>query len=131
MLVNITFTRDQRSITAVASPQVVGPSVLMTGFLLRRKRATLAIVASIPGTTISAFSAFAYLPNIASLTGTPPSLDQVSTVGLAQNSRRDVYIGGIGRAWYLVSGAADGSDSGQLAPLDYDAGTNDVHWVTG
>jgi len=131
MLVDITFSRDQRSIASIASPQVVGPSVLMSGFLLREKRTTLSIVASIPGTTISAFTVFAYLPNIVSLTGTSPALDEVATVGLQPNSRRDVYIGGIGRAWYLVSGAADGSDPGQLAPLDYNAVTNDVHWTTG
>ncbi len=131
MLVDLTISRDQRSIATVASPQVVGPSVLITGFILRAPRATFAIVASIPGTGISALTLFAYLPQIVSLTGTTPALDEVVTVGLQPNSRRDVYIGGIGRSWYLVPGAADITDSGQLAPLDYDAGTNDVHWTTG
>lgn len=32
------------------------------------------------------------------------------------------------KTWVLRSGAADGADPGQVAPDDYNAGTNDVHW---
>jgi hypothetical protein len=57
MLVELTIKREQRSIASVATPPVpIGPSVLVSGFLIRAKRASLAIVASIPGERITAFA---------------------------------------------------------------------------
>jgi hypothetical protein len=50
------------------------------------------------------------------------------TAGHEPNSRIDVlYSGGL-RAYRIVGGAANPADPGQVAPNDYNAFTNNVHW---
>ncbi len=157
----------------------VGPSTLVSGFLLRSKRATLAIVTDIPagtirvvdevhanvyyigpwarltalpdgGFTIEVYNrdtaewvlqmsyqevgftppmppttpSFFYFPDVNDTAG----VAAVVTVGLIAGSRMDVIIDGGLRSYLFKTGAADGGDPGQVAPDDYDSGTNDFHW---
>jgi hypothetical protein len=52
------------------------------------------------------------------------------TVGVLVDSRLDARFTGKGLVSFILeTGAADGGDDGQVAPDDYDAGTNDKHWT--
>jgi hypothetical protein len=53
------------------------------------------------------------------------------TVGVLVNSRLDARFSGASVTFFLDAGAADGGDPGQVAPDDYDVGTNDKHWTQG
>jgi hypothetical protein len=78
-----------------------------------------------PSTSFSA-SSFAYMPSITALTGgSPTTLDSVATVGLPAGYLAMLLIGGSLSQWALLAGAAG---AGDVAPLDYNAGTNAVHW---
>ena len=76
-----------------------------------------------------------YRPEIAFLLtadGTP-ALDGLTTAGyFAVESLVEIVIevsGSLERqTWQLLIGAADIGDLGQVAPLDYNATTNNVHW---
>jgi hypothetical protein len=76
-----------------------------------------------------------YRPEIAFLLtadGTP-ALDGIVTVGVfSVDSLLEIVIevdGSLERqTWKLLTGAADVGDGGQVAPLDYDGSTNNVHW---
>ena len=76
-----------------------------------------------------------YHPEIAFLLtsdGTP-ALDGLTTAGyFAVESMVEIVIsidGSLERqTWQLLSGAADVGDGGQVAPLDYNGSTNNVHW---
>lgn len=71
-----------------------------------------------------------YNSTITSLRGDVTSLDTIATVSLGTGTLLITVIDNIVQMWLLVDGAADGGDpDGQVAPLDYDAGTNDRHWV--
>jgi hypothetical protein len=71
-----------------------------------------------------------YKPGITDLAG----LKAFPTVGNLTDSRMTCLYGAGSNvsdsyAVYLLrTGAADGGDPGQVAPDDYDAGTNNVHW---
>jgi hypothetical protein len=75
---------------------------------------------------------FRYRPDLVSLRDNLPSLAGVATVGWGLGSRLDTFINSIARSWFLEAGSADPDDLiGQVAPDDYDADTNDVHWQSG
>ena len=75
---------------------------------------------------------FSYRPDIISLTGSEPALQSEITVGKSLKYRIDTFISGNLRSWFLTTGAADGGDpTGQVAPTDYNVGTNNVHWQLG
>jgi hypothetical protein len=66
---------------------------------------------------------------ITGLTGGGAALDAVPTVSLALGARYDFTLNGAIRSFVLVAGAADPTDpTGQVAPLDYNAGSNNKHW---
>ncbi len=67
--------------------------------------------------------------DIVGLIGTLPSLEAVQTVGIGLKSRITTTFDGRTRDWLLVTGAADPTDPGQVAPLDFDAVKNNVYWV--
>ena len=70
-----------------------------------------------------------YTNTITALTGGGTALDAVSTTGLALGARYDFYLNGTIHSFVLVAGAADPEDpTGQVAPLDYNAGSNNKHW---
>jgi len=76
-----------------------------------------------------------YRPAIAFLKtadGTP-ALDGLTTAGYYDvESMVEIVISVDGslerQTWQLLSGAADVGDGGQVAPLDYNGSTNNVHW---
>jgi hypothetical protein len=77
-----------------------------------------------------------YLSSIVRLTGNTvvngvaTSLDAVPTAAIyVPTNLIFIIIGGVIGMWELVTGAADPTDPGQVAPVDYNAGTNNVHWV--
>ena len=75
---------------------------------------------------------FTYTSSIADLRGTPTSLETVATAGLTLGYRYDLARNGDVETWTLKAGAADPDDlTGQVAPLDYHAGTNNKHWEKG
>ncbi len=85
-----------------------------------------------PGVVTSAFAVA--LPTITSFTGLDQNdLPYVPTAALDADTGVPYTIRLDGQTVfiYLDSGAADGADSGQAAPLDYDAETNDKHWTRG
>jgi len=62
-----------------------------------------------------------------------PALDGLITAGyFAVESLVEIVISVDGslerQTWQLLNGAADVGDGGQVAPLDYDGSTNNVHW---
>ena len=57
-----------------------------------------------------------------------PALDGVGTIALLVGSKYELNIGGVGQEWELLSGTADPTDLGQVAPLDYNATTNMKFW---
>jgi len=62
--------------------------------------------------------------------GVATSLDAVPTVGIfAVTNLVFINIGGAISMWIFTAGAADPSDPGQVAPVDYNAGTNNFHWT--
>jgi hypothetical protein len=64
------------------------------------------------------------------LTGGGTALDAEVTASFALGYRIDFLLNGRLQSWELVAGAADATDpNGQVAPLDYNAGTNNKHWV--
>jgi hypothetical protein len=66
---------------------------------------------------------------ITALTGGGTALDAVPTTLLALGARYDFPLNGSVRTFILVAGAADPTDpNGQVAPLDYNAGSNNKHW---
>lgn len=71
-----------------------------------------------------------YKPEIQNTT----DLAAFPTLGNQEFSRMDVLfdadpaLGSGFKIFILKSGAADGGDPGQVAPDDYDVGTNDFHW---
>lgn len=66
---------------------------------------------------------------ITGLTGGGTALDAVPTASLALGARYDFPLSGSLNAFVLVTGAADATDTaGQVAPLDFNAGTNNKHW---
>lgn len=72
---------------------------------------------------------YVYLPDVSALTGNN-SIAALTTVGLNLKTLIIVSIGDKFSAWKLVAGNADGTDpDNQVQPDDYDATTNDVHWV--
>lgn len=70
-----------------------------------------------------------YAKSITALRGGPFSLESVATTALSVDTLYFILIGGYPQGWILKAGAADGTDpTGQVAPLDYNAGTNNKHW---
>lgn len=74
------------------------------------------------------------LPSITSFTGaTASDLPYLATVDLTPGTGIPFFIrlAATGQmiAVYLDAGAADGTDPAQVAPLDYNALTNSVHWT--
>lgn len=89
-------------------------------------RPTIEANASTPQTPMPIF---VYSIVLDSLTGSATSLDHVATVGMTLGTRYDFRVNGILQSWYLKTGAADATDpTGQVAPLDYNASSNVVHW---
>lgn len=83
-------------------------------------------------TTLSALFGdrqFAWTNQITALTGGGTAFDAVPTAALALGARYDFPLNGNIKSFVLVAGAADPTDpTGQVAPLDYNAGTNNKHW---
>jgi hypothetical protein len=82
-------------------------------------------------TTLSALfgsRAFTWTTALTGLTGGANKLESVATTSLALGSRYDFYLNGVNNSFVLVAGAADATDPGQVAPLDYNAGSNNKHW---
>lgn len=83
-----------------------------------------------PGPSVTSPVQYHWQPAIVDLT----TLKAFITVGNDLGSRLDcIYsagsdLSGSLAVYMLETGAADGGDSGQVAPDDYDSGTNDVHW---
>lgn len=76
-------------------------------------------------------SDFVYAPSVTALRSGPFSLESVDTKEdlIEVDTIYFILIGGYPQAWIMKTGAADVADpTGQVAPLDYDAGTNDKHW---
>lgn len=72
---------------------------------------------------------FVYAPSITALRSGPFSLEAVVTTTLDLQSIYIPLIGGYPQWWILKAGAADVDDpTGQVAPLDYHATTNNKHW---
>lgn len=68
---------------------------------------------------------------ITSLTGGGnTALDGIPTTLLGTGARMDFRLtpGGPIQSWVIESGTADPADPGQVAPLDFNAGTNNKHW---
>lgn len=79
---------------------------------------------------------FQYLSSIVRLVGNTivngvaTSLDAVPTANVYVVSNLIfIIIGGAISMWELAANAADPTDPGQVAPVDYNAATNNVHWV--
>ena len=69
-----------------------------------------------------------YLPQIVSLTSPEPSLKSYPTANLPVHTLVIITIGNQEQTWRLDPGAADPTDPGQLAPLDYNPTTNSKFW---
>jgi hypothetical protein len=76
-----------------------------------------------------------YLPNVTALlgnivmNGVPTTLDAVPTIGMFQaGNLLFLLINGSISMWVFSTGAADPTDPGQVAPVDYNATTNNFHW---
>lgn len=67
-----------------------------------------------------------YDTDIDALTGTADALETVPTDTLAVGVRIQFVIDQSEQSWVLYAGAAG---EGEVAPLDYDADSNDKHWV--
>lgn len=77
----------------------------------------------------SGSSTVIYAPAITALTSGPFSLESVVTTALAVNTVYIILINTYPQSWILRAGAADAGDpTGEVAPLDYNALTNDKHW---
>jgi hypothetical protein len=81
-------------------------------------------------------SMWEYHPEIVSLTTTVPALNGLATVSRLVGSMVEIVIATppssikASQRWQLVGGAADPTDpTGQVAPTDYNATTNNKHWV--
>lgn len=83
-------------------------------------------------TPVSVGAPYQWLQGITALRTGSTALEAVTTTNLDLGSRVDIYIDGVLEAWFLTTGAADGTDlNGQVAPLDYNVTTNPKHWVKG
>jgi hypothetical protein len=85
-----------------------------------------------PGVVTSALAQT--LPTITSFTGSDTTdLPYVPTTSLSAGTGVPFFIRLDGQfvPVYLESGAVNGSDPGQVAPLDYHASTNAKHWTRG
>jgi hypothetical protein len=72
---------------------------------------------------------FIYSNTITALSGGGTALDAVTTAEKALGFRYDFLLNGIPQSFFLAAGAADVDDpTGQVAPLDYNAGSNNRHW---
>lgn len=72
---------------------------------------------------------FDYTDDITGLTGGGTNLDALTTAEKTLGYLQNFWIDPVVHAFVLVAGAADVDDpTGQVAPLDYDAGTNNKHW---
>jgi len=71
-----------------------------------------------------------YFPQVVALRASDasPALDQIVTTTRAVGSVAKIVIDGVGKEYRLVSAAADSSDPGHVAPLDYSASINNKHW---
>lgn len=66
---------------------------------------------------------------ITALRSGPFSLEAFSTTALALDTLHFILINGYPQGWILQAGAANAGDpTGEVAPLDYNALTNDKHW---
>jgi hypothetical protein len=73
---------------------------------------------------------FTYTNTITGLRGGTGTLEAVITSNLSLGTRYDILLNGEVETWVLYAGAADGADpNGQVAPLDFNAGTNNKHWA--
>jgi hypothetical protein len=71
---------------------------------------------------------FSYRPDITGLTGGAGKLESIATIAVTPGFLVAVHIGASLNFYQLQAGAADiGADD--IAPLDYDAGTNSKKWV--
>lgn len=78
---------------------------------------------------MSIASEFTYARTITALRSGLFSLEAVATIALAIDTIYIPLIGGYPQWWILKAGAADVDDpTGQVAPLDYHASTNNKHW---
>jgi len=76
-----------------------------------------------------AYPAPGVLMTVATLTGLAGGagkLDGIATAGLPVNYAIAAIVNGVGGLWQLQAGAAGGDD---VAPADYNAGTNNKKWV--
>src|SRR5882757_5261742 len=84
------------------------------------------------GQSQDATQGFVFYPNVTNLRGAN-SIEALVTVGLAQLTLIECVIGGSAggiQFWQLQSGAADSTQvNTQIAPLDYNGATNNVHWT--
>jgi hypothetical protein len=102
------------------SRNVINLATLRSATTLGLQSAYTAIFGGIAATWSTAISA---------LTGGGTALDGVPTAGLALGARYDFPLNGKIQSWVLKAGAADtGDPTGQVPPLDYDAGSNNKHW---
>lgn len=73
---------------------------------------------------------YIYTNQITGLTGGAGKLDGfITTADKALGFRVDFMLNGIPQSFYLKAGAADGTDpTGQVAPTDFNGGSNNKHW---
>jgi len=70
-----------------------------------------------------------YSRTVTALRGGAFSLESVATTALTLDTIYVILINGYPQTWILRAGAADAGDpTGEVAPLDYHATTNNKHW---
>lgn len=109
--------------TVSVSRNVINLNTLVSATLLGLQTSYSALVSGV---------GFTYSNSITGLTGGGTNLDAVTTAEKTLGYRYDFWLNNQLNSFFRVSGAADGADpTGQVPPLDYDAGTNNVHWQRG
>ncbi len=113
---SITVFRDKQSVDR----NVINLNTLLSATLIGLQTTYTALYGGVP---------FKYTNAITGLTGGAGKLDNEVTAGFALGYRIDFPLNGSLQSWQLVAGAADPADpTGQVAPLDYNAGSNNVHF---
>jgi hypothetical protein len=113
-------------IEKVVALTILGTPIAGTEQILMQRDVLLRAFGTEPEVQPIALAGMIYDKDIDALTGTPDALETVPTISLGLKTKINFVIDDSEQSWILKSGPAG---AGEIAPLDYDASTNDKHWT--